>query len=49
MITFVYMFVNNFLSIPWSQGLDQKHEEYNDNWFIGFYSGQSTDNIMCAV
>ena len=29
MIRFVYMFVvNNFLSIPWTQGLNQKHEEY---------------------
>ena len=50
MITFVYMFVvNNFLSIPWTQGLNQKHEEYSDHWCIGFYSSKSNDNFMFAV
>ena len=50
MITFVYMFVvDSFLSIPWTQGLNQKHEEYSDYRCIGFYWSQSTDNFMCSV
>ena len=51
MITCVYMFaVNNFLHVhSMMQGLNQKHEEYSDNWCIGFYSSQSTDNFMCVV
>ena len=50
MITFVYMFVvNNFLSIPWTQGLNQKYEEYSNSWCLGLLSCQSTDNFMCAV
>ena len=36
-------------STPWTQGLNQKHEEYSDNWCLGFCSIQSTDNFMCAV
>ena len=51
MITCVYMFaVSNFLHVhSMMQGLNQKHEEYSDNWCIGFYSSQSTDSFMCAV
>ena len=50
MITFVYMFVvNNFLSTQWTQGLNQKHEEFSDNLCLDFYSSQSTDNFLCGV
>ena len=50
MITFVYIFVvNNLLFIPWTQGLNQKHEEYSDTWYLGFNLSQNTDYFKCAV
>ena len=50
MITFVYMFVvNNLMSIPWTQGLNQKHDEYSNNWYGVMVFTQAKALIISCV